>query len=123
LKKYIKLFQNIIKFISYPLPKINKMMKNYVLIILISLSVLASCKKDLNSNSSISPGDISGQANGAGLTEFVDKNASPNEILVKFKKGTSEKGRANALARMGGTQKEHILTKAMARMGDEGVLY
>ena len=47
----------------------------------------------------------------------------PNELLVKFKKGMSETARAKALARISGQVKEKVLTKAMARAGDnEGFL-
>jgi subtilisin family serine protease len=98
------------------------MRKHYLLFSIFSLSILASCKKDISSNEALSPDIIAGQANGTSVAESVNKdNIAPNEILVKFKKGTSEKGRANALARMGGNVKEHIVTKAMERLGDEGV--
>jgi subtilisin family serine protease len=42
----------------------------------------------------------------------------PNEVLVKFKKGTSETGRTAALARVGGKVQEHVLTEAMKHFGD-----
>ena len=52
------------------------------------------------------------------VQEFV-----PNELLVKFKKGVSEKARANALLRISGKVQEKVLTKMMQRSGDsEGFL-
>ena len=47
----------------------------------------------------------------------------PDELIVKFKAGTSESRRANALARVNGRVSEKILTKAMVSNGDvEGIL-
>lgn len=47
----------------------------------------------------------------------------PNEMIVKFKAGTSESKRVNALARVSGRIAEKILTKVMEDQGDgEGVL-
>lgn len=43
----------------------------------------------------------------------------PNELLVKFKKGTSVADRANALGLLKAEIKEHIHTSAMKRIGDE----
>ncbi len=47
----------------------------------------------------------------------------PNEMLVKFKEGTSASKKAEVLERLGGKVKEEILTKMMERSGDkQGVL-
>ncbi len=96
------------------------MRKNYVLLGLLSIAIFTSCKKDLNSNQELAEITAAQQAvnNGQGV---AGEKFEPNELLVKFKKGTSETGRANALARISGNVKEHILTKAMERLGDEGV--
>ncbi len=96
------------------------MRKNYVLLGILSIAIFTSCKKDLNSNQELAEINAAQQAgnNGQGV---AGENFEPNELLVKFKKGTSERGRANALARISGNVKEHILTKAMERLGDEGV--
>ena len=46
----------------------------------------------------------------------------PNEMLVKFKKGTSASKRDEVLAKLGGKIKENIVTSAMKNQGDnEGV--
>ncbi|MDX5437874.1 MAG: S8 family serine peptidase [Pontibacter sp.] len=43
----------------------------------------------------------------------------PNEVLVKFKAGTSAAAKAAVLERISGKVKEHILTKTMERFGDK----
>lgn len=43
----------------------------------------------------------------------------PNEMLVKFKKGTSLAGRAKAFGLLNAEMKEHIHTAAMKRSGDD----
>jgi subtilisin family serine protease len=46
----------------------------------------------------------------------------PNEMLVKFKKGTSTSKRNEVLAKLGGKVKENIITAAMKSQGDnEGI--
>lgn len=46
-----------------------------------------------------------------------------NEVLVKFSSGASQEHRIAALSRVGGSIKEHILTKTMERHGDrEGLV-
>jgi len=46
----------------------------------------------------------------------------PNEMLVKFKAGTSESARINVLSKVNGTVAEKILTNAMKHSGDnEGI--
>jgi subtilisin family serine protease len=47
----------------------------------------------------------------------------PNELLVKFKSGTADSKKAEALARVNAILSERILTKAMERFGDsEGIM-
>lgn len=47
----------------------------------------------------------------------------PNELLVKFKPGTSESARAKAFGRINASISENILTKAMKRAGDTEGLF
>jgi hypothetical protein len=96
------------------------MRKNYVFIGILSIAIFTSCKKDLNPNRELQEVTAAQQAIGGGKGMAAEE-FEPNELLVKFKKGTSEAGRAHALARIAGNMKEHILTKAMERLGDEGV--
>src|SRR5687768_9341793 len=47
----------------------------------------------------------------------------PNELLVKFRPGTSAEAKSRALEMISGKVSEHILTKAMERHGDsEGLM-
>jgi subtilisin family serine protease len=48
------------------------------------------------------------------------KNMVSNEVLVKFKNGTSESKHKEILEKFGGKVKEKILTKMMERAGDNG---
>lgn len=94
------------------------MKKNIIAIGMLSLTVFASCKKDLD-NTVTADETTSGVRSGRG--GFSEEDIVPNEVLVKFKKGTSASGRENALARISGHVEELILTKAMQRFSDEGV--
>ncbi len=96
------------------------MRKHYLFISILSIAIFTSCKKELNSNGG-SQDEIAAAQQATGGQEIAGENHVPNELLVKFKKGTSETGRANALARIGGSVKEHINTRAMQAVGDEGV--
>lgn len=93
-----------------------------ILVSIIFLLSFSACKKDLRQitaqeeASSSAPSSVQGE--GQSGTNHV-----PNEILVKFIKGTSEKGRANALARIGGNVAEKILTRMMERFGDNDGIY
>src|SRR3954451_16375873 len=97
------------------------MTKHHLFIAALTVSVLASCRKDLTPNERISPDVVAGNAGGNAAPELSDGNFVANEVLVKFKKGTSESARLKALSRMNGNVQEHIRTKAMERIGDEGV--
>lgn len=101
------------------------MKKSGIAMGILSMAFLASCTKDvketgeltLDQNLEIEQLGSVAAASGQG------QNHVPNEILVKFKKGTSATGRANALARISGRVQEHILTKAMKRLGDNDGVY
>ena len=47
----------------------------------------------------------------------------PNELLIKFKSGTSEKGRVQSLSFINGKVAEHIVTKAMEEAGAGDGIY
>lgn len=96
-------------------------MKKTSLAIGLSMVILVSCKKDVNENATpeFDPS--------AAVENFFEKSGIPagsyvpNELLIKFKKGTSQTGRSSALARVNGTVTEQILTRAMQQSGDAGV--
>lgn len=87
---------------------------------ILTLALLSSCKKDMNT--SVPPAD-------ADVVTTADKMFGPQttatyvpgELLVKFKTGTLSTGRrASALARINASVEEEILTPAMRSAGDEG---
>lgn len=47
----------------------------------------------------------------------------PNELIVKFKKGTAKAARTSALARVAGSVEENIVTDAMRNAGDNEGIY
>ena len=94
------------------------MKKNLVAIGLLSLTLFASCKKDLENQMTAEEAAAGIRSGRGGVSE---ENIVPNELLVKFKKGISETSKENALARISGKVKEHIHTKSMKHFSDEGV--
>ena len=94
------------------------MKKNIVAIGLLSLTLFASCKKDIENQM---PADETASGIRSGRGGFSEENIVPNELLVKFKKGISALGKDKALARITGKVKEHIHTKSMKHFSDEGV--
>jgi len=96
-------------------------MKSLKSIALVSCAsfILFSCQKETFETQDLRL-DLESAANGSQVTgqpEFV-----PNEILVKFKSGTSLAARGKSLGLLGASVKEHIHTGAMKRANDlEGV--
>jgi subtilisin family serine protease len=95
------------------------MRKTSFILGLCSLAMLTACKKDLRPSSGIEELQSATRSDNPVAQAASDPYAS-NEVLVKFAKGTSEKGIANALAHIGGNVQEKILTKAMQHAGNEG---
>ena len=85
-----------------------------------SALVLVSCQKEETFSKQSLTLDLDNAANNpvlSGQPEFV-----PNELLVKFKSGTSVAARGEALGLLGASVQEHIHTAAMRRANDmEGV--
>ena len=91
----------------------------------ISLSVLAAIVLFSCSKVELTPNDLLLDIDAAANTGNQSSNAEfvPNELLVKFKKGTPENAKAKALGLLNASLKEHIHTAAMKRSGDDqGVL-
>jgi subtilisin family serine protease len=69
--------------------------------------------------------DLAPTEMGATTEDFVQtssENYVQNEILIKFKNGTSVSKKAEVLAKLNGKVKEKIMTKMMAKLGDsEGI--
>ncbi|MEY3541948.1 MAG: hypothetical protein RLZZ204_760, partial [Bacteroidota bacterium] len=87
---------------------------------LLATAFLFSCSKV-----ELTPNDLLLDIDAAANTGNQSSNAEfiPNELLVKFKKGTPENAKAKALGLLKASLKEHIHTAAMKRSGDDqGVL-
>ncbi len=87
---------------------------------LLATAFLFSCSKV-----ELTPNDLLLDIDAAANTGNQSSNAEfvPNELLVKFKKGTPENAKAKALGLLNASLKEHIHTAAMKRAGDDqGVL-
>ncbi|MBB1287274.1 S8 family serine peptidase [Flavisolibacter sp. BT320] len=92
----------------------------------LSIAILSGCVKEIApakeaaSESSQSP--FQSEASQTAHFDQDDKYV-PNQLLVKFRRGASETGRQNALARIAGNVQEHIVTGAMQRVGDNEGIY
>jgi hypothetical protein len=86
----------------------------------LATAFLFSCSKV-----ELTPNDLLLDIDAAANTGNQSSNAEfvPNEMLVKFKKGTPENAKAKALGLLNASLKEHIHAAAMKRAGDDqGVL-
>lgn len=90
------------------------------------LTIFASCKKDVNQETTDPTQETATAAAPAADQMFEQQTTQkyvPNELIVKFKDGTSATNRSNAFTRINGSVQEHILTNAMRRAGDAEGLY
>ena len=95
------------------------MRKTFLILGVCSIAMLTACKKDLKPNSGSEEFSSAARSENPVAQAASDPYVS-NEVLVRFEKGTSETGRANALARIAGNVQEKVLTNAMRQIGDEG---
>lgn len=96
------------------LPNLTKSLLGAVLI----AGILNGCQKSGDDLAQTIPSPSVGAAAAA-----AEASSVPNEILLKFKEGTSTDLKSKALAKIGGVISETILTKAMKRANkQEGVL-
>lgn len=91
------------------------------LLVAVSCSTfLFSCVKDKDM-SVLSATDSAVQQDVA-VERGADNEYVPNELIIKFKPGTSENARSRALSRVGAKVAEKILTRTMQKLGDkEGI--
>lgn len=88
----------------------------------LSIAILFSCTKDIQQTPATN--DEAGSAAPANqVAENAGGTFAPNEILVKFKVGTSEDAKNKAFSRISGTVADRILTKAMKHFGDNEGIY
>lgn len=92
--------------------------KAAIALAILSAAVLTSCEKEDFLEDKDFVASQEAQAAAKANQKFM-----PNEVLVKFKAGTSEKAKAAALGHIGGHVKEKIFTRLMERFGDrEGLV-
>ena len=97
----------------------ENVMRRFAIVGVSFTTLLISCSKKIDT-SSVNAETVS---NEAAINDNSDQNFVPNELLVKFKAGTSQSAKDNALLRISGKVAEKILTKSMQRFNDkEGVL-
>jgi subtilisin family serine protease len=96
----------------------ENVMLRFVMVSASVTTLLISCSKEIDT-SSVTAEPLSNEA----AVNKNDQEFVPNELLVKFKPGTSQASKDKALLRISGKVAEKILTKSMQRFNDkEGVL-
>ena len=98
------------------------MKQKILLSVTIAIAILAGCKKEISTVNNMQENIVAGSSR-SDVADNAANNHVPNELLVKFKNGSSENNRSKALARIRGKKSEHILTKAMQRSGDNNGIY
>jgi subtilisin family serine protease len=80
------------------------------------LSGVSACNKADNEKQLVS-------AHQAEMRVSNETGNTDNQVLVQFKAGTTSEGRSKALAAIGGSLKQHLQTRAMARAGNTDGIY
>lgn len=84
---------------------------------IVCLSVLAGCKKEVQ-DVQAEPEAVLETSADQMFTPQTTLKYVPNELIVKFKKGTAATNRSAVLARIGGSVQEQVITSAMQAAGD-----
>ncbi len=96
-----------------------KMKKLLLALTIFSIAVFTGCKKNTDVAATDENVDvITKDAQRTIMGQFV-----PNELIIKFKAGTSEKSRVQMFSFINGKVAEHIVTNAMQSAGDEDGVY
>lgn len=96
------------------------MKKTHLILGILALGILASCKKQINetvADEEIISSRFTSESN------QDSANHVPNQLLVRFKNGTTQTARANAFARISGRIQEHVITNGMRNSGDREGFY
>ena len=96
----------------------TKMKKQTLVLGLWAIAMLTGCIKEINPVDQTVPQEQVQVARNSTAGWEADADFVPGELLIKFKAGTPQTGRANALLRISGKIKEHIVTAAMKAYGD-----
>lgn len=98
------------------------MKKTTLAVGVLAAAILVGCVKEIDPPTNTAE-ITSATAHANPNAEEMSGKYVPNQLLVKFKRGTSETGRANALARVSARVEEHIVTGAMKHLGDHEGLF
>lgn len=85
--------------------------------------IFTSCSKQPSEELVVQPNSTTPDQSKPALMGTGTINFVPNEVLVKFKKGTPQSFQANAFSSINGQVAEQIITKAMQRNGDNTGVY
>ncbi len=88
----------------------------------LTLSSLLSIASILSSCTGYNLEEISTTSN-ASAARVAEINYEPNEVLIKFKAGTTDERKNEIIAKLNGKVKEKILTKLMQKSGDNDGLH
>lgn len=88
----------------------------------LTLTSLLSIASILSSCTGYNLEEISTTSN-ASAARVAEINYEPNEVLIKFKAGTTDERKNEILAKLNGKVKEKILTKLMQKFGDNDGLH
>jgi len=89
----------------------------------VTVFAITGCQKDLKQTTDQEEDATVSAASSVQGEAQPGQDYVPNEILVKFAKGSSENARTNALTRIQGQVSEKILTKVMERFGENDGIY
>src|SRR5690242_9393643 len=96
----------------------ENVLRRFAIVSVSFTSLLISCSKTIDT-SAVNGETLSNEA----AVNDNSANFVPNELLVRFKTGTSQTSKNKALLRISGKVSEKILTKTMQRFNDkEGLL-
>lgn len=83
-----------------------------------STLIFSSCVKNIKDPAISEPTSLT-EAAPAAAGQIAGQRYVPNELLIKFKKGVTERSRSSSLATIAAELKEKIATKTMKAFGDE----
>jgi Subtilase family len=99
------------------LKTILNMKKATILLGVLSIVMLIGCQKAMRSDEApLLTAEGTTRTNNS--SEDSTHQFVPNEVLIRFIKGTSENAKANVLAKISGNVTERVVTGAMRRFGD-----
>lgn len=100
------------------------MKKTKIALGVLALVVLASCKKEIATTAQDQQAtQLSAFPAATATAQLTGDDYVQNEVLIKFKDGTTQTARANVLHGLSAAIKEHVLTKTMQHVGDNEGFY